>query len=75
MKKEITQKEIKRLIRTGAAADITNAPTKTLAEIKHNAKEYYMSFGVYGMNGALFVTNNGDRYGITARSSSLFYMI
>lgn len=27
MKKEITQKEIKRLIRIGEAVDITNAPT------------------------------------------------
>lgn len=75
MKKKITQKEIKRFIKTGAAVDITNAPTTTLDEIKHNEKEHLTSFGIYGMNGALFVTNNGNIYGITSRCSSLFYMI
>lgn len=75
MKKKITQKEIKRLIRTGAAVDITNAPTKTLKAVKLNEKEHFTSFGIYGMNGALFVDNKGDLFGITSRCSSLFYMI
>lgn len=73
--KKITQKEIKRLIRNGSAVDITDAPTKTLEAIKHNEKEHFTSFGINGMNGALFVTNSGDIYGITSRSSSLFYMM
>lgn len=67
--KKITQSTIKRLVKEKAVHDIdkmTNRPAKrdlTLIGI---------SYGVYGMNGALFLGKNGKMYAIIGRSSSLF---
>lgn len=65
-----TQREIKRLIKLGAAIEITD--TKT---IKPGVLETVaMSFGIYGMNGALFKhAGTGQLYAIPRRNTLLFY--
>ena len=58
------------------AMDITNYSFDQANELmnKHNLQIVAMSFGVYGMNGALFKDENGELYKITARNSTLFQM-
>ena len=66
--KKMTLKEIKRLVKLGAALDITAAD---ISNIKSYEKIGY-SVGVYGINGGLIRDNNGNLYAITARNSNLF---
>lgn len=70
--KKITRKAI----RETCATDITNYSFDQVNELMkaHNLQTVAMSFGVYGMNGALFEDENGDLYKITARNSTLFQM-
>ena len=70
--KKITQKAI----RETCATDITNYSFDQANELMnaHNLQTIAMSFGVYGMNGALFEDENGELYKITARNSTLFQM-
>ena len=65
-----TQKEIKNLIRTGAAIELTD--TKT---IKHyELRQIAYSCGIYGINGALLQHEaSGQLYAIPSRSSILLY--
>ena len=70
--KKITRKTI----RETYAMDITNYSFDQANELmnKHTLRTVAMSFGVYGMNGALFEDENGELYKITARNSTLFQM-
>ena len=70
--KKITQKAI----RETCATDITNYSFDQANELmnKHTLRTVAMSYGVYGMNGALFEDENGELYKITARNSTLFQM-
>ena len=70
--KKITQKAI----RETRATDITNYSFDQANELmkSHTLQTVAMSFGVYGMNGALFQDENGELYKITARNSTLFQM-
>lgn len=73
MKKKLTQKEIKRLIKTGAAVDITTWTSEKIKELQNkNIEKIGLSFGVYGTNGGLFKDKDGNLYAITARTSNLF---
>lgn len=70
MEYKITQKEIKRLIKAGAAIELTD--TKTVPAGRLNTVT--MSFGIYGMNGGLFRdTETGQLYAIPRRDGILFY--
>ena len=40
----------------------------------HTLRTVATSYGVYGINGALFEDENGELYKITARNSTLFQM-
>lgn len=60
---KLTQKEIKNF----DALDITTAK-----EDYNGLSVFAMSFGVYGMNGAILQDENGNFYKITARTSNLF---
>ena len=67
---KITQREIKRLIRLGAAIELTDTKRVKHSELRTVA----MSFGIYGMNGALFKHDKtGELYAIPRRSTLLFY--
>ena len=46
----MTQREIKRLVKTGAAIDITTAPPSE--ELWTNAEKIAVSRGTYGINAA-----------------------
>lgn len=70
------QREIKALVRSGAAVDITNHDNTALHELE--AREGYLdkvgySSGVYGLNGGLLKGHNsGTLYAITARTTALY---
>ena len=66
----------RKAIRETCAIDITNYSFDQANELmnKHNLRTVAMSFGVYGMNGALFEDENGELYKITSRNTTLFQM-
>ena len=70
------KKTTRKAIRETYAMDITNYSFDQANDLmnKHTLRTVAISFGVYGMNGALFEDENGDLYKITARSSTLFQM-
>ena len=70
---KVTQKEIKRLVKIGAAVDVTNVEVP-------NPKGYFeklmWSQGVYGPNGVVVKdTGDGILYAVTNRSSNLFRLM
>ena len=70
------KKTTRKAIRETYAMDITNYSFDQANDLMnaHTLRTVAMSFGVYGMNGALFEDENGDLYKITARNSTLFQM-
>lgn len=64
----ITQRELKDMIRTGQAIDITygDAPEGVRLDVLQISK------GTYGMNGALFKGSDGNLYVIGGRTTNLF---
>ena len=69
-------KTTRKAIRETRAIDITNYSFDQANELMnaHMLRTVAMSFGVYGMNGALFQDENGELYKITARNTTLFQM-
>jgi hypothetical protein len=65
--------ELKCLVRSGMAHDLTNASTaEVMEQWKHGEKIGYCS-GTYGINGGLIRnTETGEYFAITARNSNLF---
>ena len=70
------KKTTKKAIRETYAMDITNYSFDQANDLMkaHTLRTIAMSFGVYGMNGALFQDENGKLYKITARNTTLFQM-
>ena len=70
------KKTTQKAIRETRAIDITNYSFDQANELMnaHMLRTVAMSFGVYGMNGALFQDENGELYKITARNTTLFQM-
>ena len=70
------KKTTRKTIRETCATDITNYSFDQANDLMnaHTLRTVTMSFGVYGMNGALFQDENGELYKITARNSTLFQM-
>ena len=70
------QKTTQKAIRETYAMDITNYSFDQINDLMnaHTLRTVAMSFGVYGMNGALFEDETGELYKITARNSTLFQM-
>ena len=70
------KKTTRKAIRETCATDITNYSFEQADELmnKHNFQIVAMSFGIYGMNGALLEDENGELYKITARNSTLSQM-
>lgn len=67
--KKITQSTIKSLIKEGAATDLDTLAKRPKRE---ELSLIGISYGTYGMNGALFVNKKGKMYAIKSRSSLLF---
>lgn len=75
--KKITKREIREYIRLGLAHDITSYDFDQAEQLRkaHALDVVAISYGVYGMTGALFQDENGERYAITARNSTLFQLV
>lgn len=66
-----TQTQLKNLVRTGAAVDVTNASDRRA--IPEPYAQVGFSCGVYGCNGQLFKgLESGKLYAITARTTAIF---
>ena len=63
-------KELKRLISTGAAKDITHSNTRS--DVPESYTQIGYSCGLYGCNGMLLQGESGRLYAITKSSSALF---
>ena len=74
--RKYTQRELKTLVRTGAAVDITNHGTaeyNALREKEKDLDKLGYSSGMYGINGGLLQgQETGTLYAITARSTAVF---
>lgn len=74
--KKYTQKQLKQLVATGEAIDITYADNKKRDEIMAQEGNYTKvgyAAGTYGCNGCLFKGNNTGRlYAITSRSTAIY---
>ena len=70
------KKTTRKAIRETRAIDITNYSFDQANDLMnaHNLQTIAMSFGVYGMNGALVEDENVELYKITARNTTLFQM-
>ena len=74
--KKFGQREIKALVKSGAAVDISNHDNAARHELE--ALEGYLdkigySSGVYGLNGGLLKGHESDTlYAITGRTTALF---
>ena len=77
--KKTTQKELRRLVNTGAAVDITTASDKKLNEIREaesRLESVAVSVGIYGRNGQLLRgEKTGTLYAITARTTNVFWIM
>lgn len=70
MEARTTQRELKRLIKVGAAIELTDTKTINAGRLEVVA----LSFGVYGMNGGLFRDyETGQLYATPCRNSIRFY--
>lgn len=71
-----TQKQIKNLISTGAAVDITHADERDRENIlsyEHELTAIGYSVGTYGRNGLLLISKYSETlYAIGSRSTALF---
>lgn len=67
--------ELKSLVRSGMAHDLTNASTAdVMDQWKHGEKVGYSS-GTYGINGGLIQnTETGEYYAIIGRCANLFIL-
>ena len=70
------KKTTRKAIRETCATNITNYSFDQANDLMntHPLRTVAMSYGVYGMNGALFEDENGGLYKLTARNSTLFQM-
>lgn len=66
----LTQRELKRLVRIGAAKDITNSSER--AAITEDYIQIGYSAGVYGCNGKLLQGKSGQLYAICQRTTAIF---
>lgn len=74
--KKYTQREIKALVKSSAAIDISDHDNNARRELETREirlEKVGYSSGVYGLNGGLLKGHNsGTLYAITSRTSALF---
>lgn len=71
--KKYTTRQLKELVKTGAAIDITDTISRTAVP-----EQYYIigrSKGNYGINGLLMRGKSGKLYAITSRSTAISIFI
>lgn len=65
-----TQKQLRNLVKVGAAKDVTDAHETNV--IPENYTEMGYSSGLYGCNGMLLRGASGQLYAVTSRSSAIY---
>ena len=74
--KKYTQKQLKNLIKSGLAVDITNGTNETrnnIIDIEGGYTQIGYCSGVYGCNGKLLKGDTTNKlYAITSRTTSIF---
>lgn len=66
-----TQKQLKALVRSGAAIDITNASSRS--DIPERYKQIGYAESIYGCGGRLFRgLDSGRLYAITSRTTAIY---
>lgn len=68
-------KEIKQMIKNGAAVDITNYSFENVNKLKPELTLIKTTRGVYGVNGAIFKDKNNKIYAIKSRNTNLSMLI
>ena len=66
-----TQRQLRKLVESGAAIDVTNASSRKV--IPENYTQIGYACGVYGCNGMLLQgSETGKLYAVTSRTSAIF---
>ena len=66
-----TQKQLKELVKSGAAVDVTNASGR--GDISEDYRQIGYSCGVYGCNGMLLQgCESGTLYAVTSRTTAIY---
>lgn len=75
--RKVTQKFIREMIADGIARDVRDEYTGDPGELhrKYSGRErVYYSVGMYGLNGAVWRTKDGELIAVPTRCSSLFIL-
>lgn len=70
-----TQKQLRSLVNSGAAIDVTNAllrDGKIINGIPERYTQIGYAAGIYGCNGMLLKGDSGQLYAVTARTSAIY---
>lgn len=65
-----TQKQLRSLVKSGAAKDVTNARDRK--DIPERYTQIGYAAGLYGCNGMLLKGESGQLYAVTARTSAIY---
>ena len=65
-----TIKQLKSLVNSGAALDVTHAKNKS--DIPENYMQIGYASGLYGCNGMLLKGENGQLYAVTGRTMAIY---
>lgn len=67
---KFTQKQLRSLVASGAAKDVTNASNRS--DVPENYSQIGYSAGIYGCNGMLLQGKSGQLYAVTSRTSAIY---
>ena len=65
-----TKRELKQMVSSGRAIDVTNANGRN--EIPENYRQIAYSSGVYGCTGMLLQGESGQLYAVTDRTTAIY---
>ena len=65
-----TIKQLKRLVNSGAAVDVTHSAKKS--DIPENYTQIGYASGLYGCNGMLLKGESGQLYAVTGRTTAIY---
>lgn len=65
-----TQKQLRSLVASGEAKDVTNASNRDA--IPESYKQIGYAHGIYGCNGKLLQGESGQLYAVTSRTTAIY---
>ena len=65
-----TKRELKQMVKSGRAIDVTNA--ESVSEIPERYRQIAYSSGVYGCTGMLLQGESGQLYAVTDRTGAIY---